>query len=542
MTPFWKKTLLFASLVIVIGFVLVRWGESYLKQRIEEKIAENGVLKYRQMNLNLLAGNVSFEDATIKIKWEEQAKSFSVLTPEIRVEGIGWRRLYFDKKLAVNAFHIESPDVTVMDMTPADSLAKTAQTPADTTASLIKVIALELNNLTLGNGCIEIFRGTQGLPEKLFAKANDVNLDLSGIGLNLQGDVMNSLVFKDADVLLKSMSVNALDSRHHFTLQQFHLNKQDSLIEVVKLHLDPKSNPTAFFNQMTYKEAWYDIGLQHAWLLGWQFDKMLDGDLVARSLEVKGLDMKVRTNQNLTPDPNGYRPMPQEMLRKLPMDVMIDSVLVKKGKLLFENLGPGKTEVGVLTFDPINAQFSNFTNDSARIAKQKVMEVDMVGYCQGKYAVYNDFWFDLASPDNAYSFKGKASKFPFPSLNSFIKPCADVFFDEGTINSITFEANGDGRATRGKLKMDYEDLHVALLNDEREKRKFLSKILDVLFIKSTNDKEDEDFQKGDIHAQRDVRLSFFNYWWVSIQSGIQTTLLDGLALKKANKRMEKRAE
>jgi hypothetical protein len=542
MTPFWKKTLLFASLAIVLGYVGVRWGESYIKQRVEAKIANNGVLKYSRMDINLLAGDVSFKDAAINIKWEEQAKFFSVRTPEIRVEGIGWRRLYFDKKLVVGAVHIESPDLTVMDTAPADSLAKTAETPADTTDSLIKVIALELNSVTINNGCVEIFKGTKGQPEALLAFSNDVKLDLSGIGLNLQGDVMNSLVFEDADALLNNIAVNDRSSRHHFTLQQFHLSKQDSLIEVVDLHLDPKDKPSEFFNQMSFREAWIDISLPSARLNGWQFDKMIGGALVARTLDVEGLEMKVRVNQNLQPDPNGYKPMPQEMLRKLPMTVYFDSVLVNNGHLLFENIGPGKTEVGVITFDPINAQFSNFTNDTAHIAQQKIMELTAVGHIQGKHPFINHFWFDLASPANAFSFKGNASNIPFVSLNSFIKPSTDVFFDEGTINSIKFEANADDKRATGNLKMDFSDLHFSLLNQDRERRKVLSKVVDFLFIKSGNDKSDEGFQKGEIHANRDVRLSFLNYWWSSIQSGIKTTLLDGMMLDQVNKRMAKRAD
>ncbi|MBI1226706.1 MAG: hypothetical protein GC192_15840 [Bacteroidetes bacterium] len=534
---------MFASFAAVIGFVGVRWGERCLKQKIEDKIASYGVLTYGKMHFNLLAGNVSFENATINIKWEEQAKFFHVLTPEIRVEGIGWRRLYFDKKLSVASFHLLSPDVTVLDTPPLDTLTQAAtEPPSDSVAaSLLKVIALELQSVTLDGGCVEVFRGNKGLPQNLFAQANDINLDLKGIQLNLQGDVMNSLVFEDADVLLNYLTLKNRNSHHNFTLQQFHLNKQDSLIEVVNLNMTPKDNPSDFFKKLSFKKAWFDLRFPSVRLKGWKFGELLDGALVARSVDVADLDMKVRVTQNLQPDPNGYRPMPQELLRRIPMTIKIDSVVVSKSKLLFENIGPGKTEVGVITFDPLNIVFTNFTNDSVRIAQQKIMELDAVGYCKGKYPVYNHFWFDLANPAQAFSFKGHASKVPFVSLNSFIKPCTDVFFDDGTINSISFEANGDEKTANGSLQMDYEDFHFSLLNDDRERRKVLSKVVDLLFIKSANDNEKDDFQEGNIHARRDVRLSFLNYWWSAIQSGIKTSLMDGFALKRTNKRMANRA-
>jgi hypothetical protein len=537
MTAFAKKTLFFVTLAAVVGYAGVQCGELYLRQKIEEKITASGMLKYRQMDISLLAGNLSFRDVAINVRWSEQAKSFAILAPKIRVTGIDWRRFYFDKTLEVTSLHLQSPDVTVHD-SPADKLAQARELPADTTTFSANLTALTLHRVTFEGGCIAVFQGKKDQPDTPSAQANDINLELTGIALNLRGDLMGSLVFENADLSLRYLAVNNQRASHHFTLQQFHLNKADSTIELANLQLVPKERPSEFFNHQPYRKAWFGLNLPSARLRGWQFDRLLGGGtLVARVLELSGPDLKVRANQNLQPDPNGYRPMPQELLRSLPLAIAVDSVTVKNGKLFFENIGPGKTEVGVITFDPINALLTNLTNDSARIAEQKIMELRAVGYCQGKHPLHNHFWFDLASPAHAFSFKGSASDIPFPSLNSFIKPCTDVFFDNGTINSIRFEVNADGQTASGSLQMDYDGLDFSLLNKDRERRKILSKVVDFLFIKEANDNTDKDFQEGNIHARRDARLSFPNYWWSAIQSGIKTTLLDGMVLKKAEKRM-----
>ena len=71
--------------------------------------------------------------------------------------------------------------------------------------------------------------------------------------------------------------------------------------------------------------------------------------------------------------------------------------------------------------------------------------------------------------------------------------------------------------------------------------KAVSKIVDLLFIKESNGNADKDFQEGNIRARRDARLPFLNYWWSAIQSGIKTSLLDGMVLKKAEKRLAKKS-
>jgi hypothetical protein len=488
-----------------------------------------------------LAGNVSFSDATINWKWPEQGKQLSLQSPEIRLHGIGWRRLYFDKKLDIRSFHLQSPDVTVHDI-PVDSTVNLTTPPSTSGLPKVSVLALEIGSATLDGGCIEIYSGKENLPGRPIVWANSMFISMDDLAFNLQSDEMLEPVFGEADLRLEDVAMNDRQDRHRYFLQKFHLNKRDSLIEFSGLKLDPKDSPGKFFNQMSYKKAWIDLNLSSAIVKGWNFGKMLQGEFIARTASFEGLEMKVRANQNLLPDPNAVRLMPQEMIHNIPIEFTIDSVVVKKGSLVFENIGPGKTEVGVLTFDPITAKITNLTNDSARIAQQKMMELDAVGFCQGKHPVYNHFWFDLASPSSAFSFKGNASNIPFVSLNSFIKPCTDVFFDDGVINNINFEVNADDRLATGSLHMDYENLDFSLLNDERERRKLLSKVVDLLFVKEDNKNKDEDFQTGNVYMTRDKRLSFVSYWWTSIQSGIKTSLLDGMLLKKADQRSAKKAD
>ncbi len=265
-----------------------------------------------------------------------------------------------------------------------------------------------------------------------------------------------------------------------------------------------------------------------------------EGRFLAHAVQLTGLDLQVRTNQNLRPDPNGYKPMPQELLSKVSLPIVVDRVLVENSKLRFENIWPGKTEFGTITFDPLDITITNVTNDSARIAQQKTMRMDAVAKCQGKHRVQNTFWFDLSSPNSAFNFKGGATEFPFLSLNSFIKPYTNIAFEGGTIHKLLFEANGNANSIDGKLSMDYEGLDIALLDEERKKRRLLSKVVDVLFVNEDNDNSGEDFNKGEMHARRDMRLSFINFWWKSIQSGIKTSLLEDSTLERIDKFAKKR--
>jgi len=532
MPPFLKKTLLYLLIAAGVVCALAIWGEHRAKQWLEEKLAESGVVKYRRMHLSLLTGSLSLDDVAIDWRWVEQGKRLHLISPKISITGVSWRKLYFNRQLKLSDLRLQSPDMTMRDLPPQPA---TPPKPPKKEEPTVRILSLEIGNAELESGCAEVYKPSPKGIEKAIVQAVDMDMSLAGVHFDMQGDVMSSASFDGVEIRLQDVAFDNENLSHRLHLQHFSLSKEDSLIRLDGFSLTQYQPPNEFFQSLQYKEAWYEMTFPHIAVKGWHFDDLLSGKMRAAAIAVDSFDMHVRTNQNLSPDPQGYKRLPQEMLRKIPIALVVDSLLVRQGRLRFENLGVDKTEVGLLTFDPINASFRNVTNDSARIAQQKTMEVVATGYLQGKHPVYNHLWFDLASPDNVFSFQGNAGNIPFASLNSFIRPCANAAFDEGTINRISFSANADGTTANGSLTMDYENLHFSLLDDERERRKILSRIVDILFVNEENDRSDEDFEKGVIHNRRNKHLSFFNYWWTSIQSGMRTSLVKEERVEKVKK-------
>ena len=232
-------------------------------------------------------------------------------------------------------------------------------------------------------------------------------------------------------------------------------------------------------------------------------------------------------------------PFPQEALLKAALGITIDSILVKNGQLEFENIALGKTRSGSASLDPLSAVFTNVTNDSARIRKQPILEVAVVGVFQGEHRIVNNFWMDLSSPVYAFSFKGRASEMSFAQFNGFMTPYSNVVFESGHITSIDFEVNADKSTARGKLNLVYDGLEFYWMNKKNKKSRFLSEVVDLLFVKGENDPLDKDYQKGKIYMRRDTTRPFFHYWGFAILSGLKTSILNDFALERIRKRAVK---
>lgn len=517
--------------IIVAAALSVLFMGSYflvqakVKKLIQEKASASGILQYNGLELSLWKGDISFNNATLSYKLTEQNKCLEASSPKISMEGISWLQLIIAKKLQVDELYLFSPIINFKTLPQKDSLLNI---PDTTTAE--GLAAVEVQHIHISDGSFLFFKNEK---DSIAAMQMDTfNLDFMGIHIS-----ENAPVIEDATCTFKGLSFQTEKNLQRILIQQISFNKKDSLLEIVGLKAVPQFDKTAFFQQIKYKRARLNLDFPTVRMIGWDFEKMLDKMLVARKMQVSDMSLQVMVNQNMQPDPNGYKLLVQEALAKAPFSITLDSILVEDGKLLLEVMGPGKTESGSLRFDPVEGYATNITNDSTRIAELKLMELEAIGWIDGKHQVSNHFWFDLASPSQVFTFKGKLTDMPFSGLNSFLRPCANVRFDGGQINRMDFEVNADKYRAYGNLNIQYENLDFAILNDDREEKRILSKLVNLLFIKEDSKEGSEDFKESNIYVKRDTTRSFFNYWWEAIQSGIKASFLKNLPFqKKQNKK------
>ncbi|MEZ4933827.1 MAG: hypothetical protein R2788_17110 [Saprospiraceae bacterium] len=510
------------SILLIGGYFLV---QTKVKNLIQEKASASGILQYNKLELSLWKGDISLEDARINYKLIAQDKYLEASSPKLSIEGISWWQLIKTKKLFINDLYLFSPIINIKNFAPKDDQPTI---PDSTTSEALT--ALELQHIHISDGSFLFFKNKKDSIASI--KLDTFNLEFAEIKVS-----KNTPAIKDAIGTFKGLSFRTEKNLQRILIQQISFSKKDSLFEITGLKAVPQFDKTAFFQQIKYKKARLDLDFPNVKMEGWDFEKMLDKMLVARKMEVSDMSLQIMVNQNMQPDPNGYKFLVQEALAKAPFPITVDSIMIEEGRLLLEIVGPGKTKSGSLRFDPVEGYVTNVTNDSTRIAELKLMELEAIGWIDGKHQVSNHFWFDLASPSHVFTFTGNLSEMPFSGLNSFLRPCANVRFDGGRINRLDFEVNADKYRAHGNLNIQYDNLDFAILDNDREEKKIFSKLVNLLFIKEDSMEGSEDFRESNIYVKRDTTRSFFNYWWEAIQSGIKASFLKNLPFqKKENKK------
>ncbi len=239
-------------------------------------------------------------------------------------------------------------------------------------------------------------------------------------------------------------------------------------------------------------------------------------------------------------------PLPIDQMRKLSFGLNIDTVLVRKSFIEYEEIAPEAEEAGKVFFDNLAAKILNVTNDFVRDEGKTLMEAKADFMGQGKVHVKTVFpW----KHELACRLEGAMDGLSFSRVNEMVEPAANLRFETGKLNRINFNFTYNGARSDGKVTLNYEDLRiVSLKNDddndnrrkgmESEKDNFKTFLINAFVVrKNLDEKVATDKRTGDISWERDRTRSIFNYWWKSLFTGIKSAFnLDKIEMRLTKKK------
>ncbi len=521
-------------LVVCTAFYYVDdWLEGKISSIMAEKVTEPNLLTCQSLKVSVLKGMLTLNNVSAKLILNKDNREIAVEVPEIRVKGINWPLLIGAKKLIISSVEIDQPKFFIGDFK--------GEHPAreDKTSEVNRLKALQVNEAVIRDG---EFRTAIPTEKGMMQMAADsINFELHEI-LYTNNNREQPLDIQQASLSFQNFSQYNEHGFHKISCRQFHLSSEDSLIEISHLNLTPRFTTEAFFDDLTYKKSKLSLEFPDVKIAGWRFSSVLQKHIEAQKVSIDDMKIAVLSDKLLAVDPTAYKPLPQELLLQAPFTLTLDTVEVKDSWLKYENLGMDRNKPGRLEFSRLEAQFNNVTNDTARIRQQPLLSITATANLQEKHFVEQQFWMDLSHPDYAFSYAGSTSDVLFTDLNDFLSPTNRIAFEAGTIVRMNYSVNADKNVANGELELEYTGLDFSFLNKHQEKKKLLSEIVDLFFIDKDNLKSDNNFKMGEVHTERNVHQSFFNFWWEGIQSGIRSSVLTDKNMERIQKYLSKRGK
>ena len=466
-----------------------------------------------------LAGNISFENVSLEIKNRDSLKTHTYLNiKSIKVEDLGYGQLVFNNTIAVDGLVLKEPALKYYPY----KYLRSEKAKTKGVVNLLKTIKIE--KLDIQKGSFSMF---QNVNDSLQLKVSSYDFQLFN-GTTGPELVTEKIPIKYDSYELKTDSIY-VDLGEFETLTAKEFTTTDTELEVKEVHLKSKYGKRELSKHLTVEHDYVDLQIPMVTLrnLDFGFTESRFG-ITLDTLKINKPQVEIYRDKSL---PENLKPkrMYSEVLRKLPMSLVVGDVIISDGNLSYEEkLKPG-IKAGILTLEQFGANLKNITNAKDAEETEIEMETKVMGRASLKLAMD----FNVNSPSDEFNASGSLTNLKANQMNVFLEPNLRVR-TKGDVEEMYFTFNGNSVESKGTMRMKYEDFKFDVLKKDRLKINKLLTAVGNIFINDGSKSDAKGFRHGIIKVERKKDKSLFNYLWINIQDGMLSTL-SGSGEKKKRK-------
>jgi|GEM_PF-930689 len=533
-----KRRPLRIAIIILTVLVALLLGlqfafQSYLHnslREIEKSLQEASNYKYRfhfdTIKLRIFKGTVFIAGFRMEATDSLENKS-SFSTDHVIVNGAGVFTYIFKKQLTVSEIIINGAQLNFQFQKTADK-ESTAPKKDFILYDAIKNFAnsVVINKIQVSNVDINYFHSLQDSKPFLVSKNSSIIFE------DLKIDSV--IAFKDRKmfeaerflIISKGFSITTKDSLYRFSMGQLTLSYNDSILQLDSLKMEPNFNDKQFSKVFGSQTDRMTLSVNKIVMARVSVKALIENrELNAPLVVVEGVRLLAYRDKNFTRIEKAM-PTVQQLLRKIPIYLNLDTIQVTNGFIQYRELVKGGKSPGYITFTDLHGSIYNFTNDTLLHKDDLVLTASTKLMGKGDMEAVVKFPY---ANDGNFSMKGSMSAFQINDLNPMLEPNANILIRNGRITQTDFEFNAGLKFAKGTMTFRYRDLEVEMLDKETKesdatREKIFSLIANNVALVSDNPSEDKPVRTAGLYYERNPNRFVFNYCWKTLLSGIIETV------------------
>ncbi|NDI99274.1 hypothetical protein GWA97_09320 [Flavobacterium sp. LaA7.5] len=500
------------ALLLLINFGIKYWVTQKLPGILNAQKDFPYNINYEDIDVRLVSGSFTVRNAYISPKDSLSVKmnkgAFGKVK-QIKVEGFNLWALLWQNRIKVKNVTIDTPELTLY---PKDKKYNTED-------DFIKPFE---NTITTQR--IEIKKGKFRMLDSLHnitAKASNINFEINNTTID------SASVTKEIPVRYKNYSLSCdsvfykVNTFYNITLT--HIKKDKDVFSASGLKLIPQQS-RAQFNQMipverdqfTISAAKIDIP-ENDW--GYNNDTLF---VHIPKLSIENMDANIYRGK-MVKDDLKTKKLYSQMLRELDFDLKVDTLMLKKSAIVYEEQLSYDEAPGKVLFTDFYASIYNlYSPVGKKEIPNTVIDVQAMFMEQSPLQVH--WFFNITDTYDTFTIEGGLQNLDAAQLNTVTKGLMNAK-TSGNITGVDFTFNGNREKSTGSFAIRYDNLKVEILKkDSNNKNKLLSFVGNLVVKNDSNG----NMKKTDVTAERVKNKSVFNFLWRFLQQGLKNTILPSL--------------
>ncbi|MGZ4091197.1 MAG: hypothetical protein ACXVNO_10790, partial [Bacteroidia bacterium] len=531
---------LFLALQLAINFYINKRLADNLQQQVKE--ATHG--KYR---LDLKNASVNFFNRSItlnKISFvPEKCDSCVMARYKIEANSVSLSGINIWHYLTTKSMSASSLDFDALSMAIYQAKHINVDDTAAPRLSLYKILSKDLKELVISqinvtDTRICVYEAGNDSLQVMFSDDSDIHIEK--FLFNKKVDSTGRLFLADKLILtMKTFSYSLPNGLYTLKGKKMTASYSDSLLSVDSLELKSNFAKKDFNDAAGHQASWIKLKLSNILFERMNLNLFIEQNwFISKKLIIDKMLLETYRDKNAE-FKHQVKPSVQEIIRKIPFLVNVDTIDVKSSDVITTIIAKGKNRVGQVSFNRMNGTITNVRNDTnVNIHKGEIrMKISGWFLNKGKFVVL--YVFPLNTNKVVFDCSGRLVNMPLAEINNMIENSADISVKSGQLDTMSFSFHANDKESRGTMKFLYHDLNVDLLNKDDKKqnlkKKILSFVTNKFVIIDANPSKGEANRITQINYERYPYKTFFYYTQKSLESGI----LPAIGIKHADEMLKR---
>ncbi len=525
--------LFFVIIFLISGILLNVYFNKKIIESVKEQVSESTHGQYALildgLTINIFTRTITVKNIIIApvIKETSSKAQFVFKAKILRTIDFSILPYFTGHDLLIDRVEFEQPQISIFQG--YKRMPKRTAEPAENDFSIFKLFSKQLNSLSIGhidimNSKINIYKnGTDTL--SVFS-SNDNSLSIKNFNVNSETEKTSRLFIADKfEIVMNKFFYHIGNGLYTLQGKRLYTSYIDSTLTIDSLQVVPNFSKKEFA-----EEAGRQI--TRVKIISSKIEaKMMDVKLffeynwlVINKVGITGCSMDIYRDNTL-PIKHIIRPSVQAILKSLPFFVSVDTIEMKNGEAVYQELNPAMILPGKLSLNKINVIITGVQNDTSLYSKKSNITVKLNAYIMNQGRFRETCTFPLINSEDFFYCSGSCTSMPLASFNPMIQHTKNISIISGQLDYASFSFTANKNSSYGTMKFIYHDLKVEVLNKLGNKIGFREKVktflMNKIVIKDRNPDKNGVVRISNIHAEHNPYRFFPYYSMQSILSGIE---------------------
>ncbi|MBA3706996.1 MAG: hypothetical protein H0W84_14165, partial [Bacteroidetes bacterium] len=403
---------------------------------------------------------------------------------------------------------------------------------AEDAFSLYAAFSKSLNSISVGN--IDIINSKfniykNGMDTLSVFSTNDNSISIKNFSVNSETDKKNRLFFAEKfEVVMNKFSYHFRNELYTLYGKSLYASYIDSTLIVDSLQLVPNFSKKEFGDMADNQISRAEIIASKVICQKMDVKLFFEyNSLVIHKVDLVGCVMDIYRD-NTRPLKHIERPSIQTMVKGLPFFLAVDTIEMKNCEIAFALLSPGENSTGKIAVNKFNAIITGAQNDTTLYTEVDSIKAILNGRIlnQGEFNI--TYSFPLKAAKEFFYCSGNISSMPMTSYNPMIEYVKKMSIKSGQLDNVSFSFIAHENSSFGKMKFQYHNLQVEVMNEEggeiTMKEKVKTYLANRLLVKDSNPGRDGIVRISTIRAVHNPYRGFLFYSMQTILSGIEPAI------------------